>query len=164
MRYSYKTSRFIRTFLLGGIMSFTLSGCFSVSDPVALDEDVVTEEPAVNTAPTITSTAILIATEATAYSYTLTATDADAADTLTMSATGLPAWLTFDTGTGVLSGTPASGDVGDVAITLTVNDGTDSVNDAFTITVSAAAAPVATPILTIFGDSENPDWQSYHSG
>ena len=90
MIYSYKTSRFIRTFLLVGIMSFALSGCFEVSDPVANDAEAENPPPP-NTAPTITSTAILTATEGTAYSYTLVGADADAADTLTMSATGLPA-------------------------------------------------------------------------
>ena len=71
MKYSYKTRRFIRTFLLGGILSFTLTGCFEVSDPVATpDVPDVPDVPApANNAPTITSTAVLTATAGTAYSY-----------------------------------------------------------------------------------------------
>jgi uracil DNA glycosylase len=68
------------------------------------------------------------------------ATDADS-DTLTMSAT-IPAalsWLTFDAATGILSGTPASGDIAATEITLTVNDGTEDTMQMFTITVADAA-------------------------
>jgi catechol 2,3-dioxygenase-like lactoylglutathione lyase family enzyme len=102
--------------------------------------------PAVNNAPTIISTEITIANEGQPYTYTLTATDADA-DALTYSATE-STWLTLDADTGVLSGIPASTDVGDNAVTLTVSDGTDSDTQVFTIVVTAALAENVAPTFT----------------
>ena len=89
-----------------------------------------------NDAPTITSAAITTATEDTAYSYTFTVDDVDVGDTLTLSAPTLPAWLSFDPATGMLSGTPTNDDVGDHTVVLRVNDGTVDVDQSFTITVA----------------------------
>ncbi len=100
-----------------------------------------------NSAPVITSSSITAATEAVEYSYTLTATDADD-DTITMSGSLVPTWLTFDSATGILSGTPANGDVGDHPVTLTVNDGTVDVNQGFTISVEEAVQVNNAPIIT----------------
>ena len=66
-----------------------------------------------------------------AFSYTVAAdtiTDPDSGDTVTYSLTladgsPLPAWLTFDASTGLLSGTPAAADVGTLQLELR---GTDS--------------------------------------
>ncbi len=90
----------------------------------------------INDAPTITSTALTTATEDNSYSYTLTATDVDTGDTLTMSAPTLPTWLSFDPVTGVLSGMPTNAEVGNHNVTLRVNDGTVNVDQSFTIMVS----------------------------
>jgi len=95
--------------------------------------DVVASD---NNAPTITSAGVTSAMVGEVYAYTLTATDADS-DTLTMSA-AIPnelSWLTFDSATGVLTGTPASGDVANTAITLTVNDDTTDTTQTFSINV-----------------------------
>lgn len=100
--------------------------------------------PPANNAPVVTSSAVVTADEGQTYSYTLTATDADD-DTLTLAATSLPAWLTFDASTGVLSGTPTSEDVGENAVTLTVSDGTDTQTQSFTIVV--VAIPNAAPFI-----------------
>jgi hypothetical protein len=102
--------------------------------------------PAANNAPVITTTASTTAVEGQAYTYTFAATDADA-DALTRAATTIPAWLTFDAATGLLSGTPADTDVGNHDVTLTVTDGTDTATDSFTIVVTAAPDQVA-PIFT----------------
>jgi len=117
----------------------------------------VTVPVSVNNAPTITSTAITSATVGEAYSYTLTATDADN-DTLTMSTTipGELSWSTFDAATGILSGTPASGDIAATEINLTVNDGTDDTTQAFTITVVDAVVN-PTPVLVVYDDALNSD-------
>jgi len=98
--------------------------------------------PAANNAPVISSTALTAADEGQAYTYTFTATDADA-DALTLAATTIPAWLAFDVGTGVLSGTPGSTDVGNHDVTLTVTDGTDTATESFTIVVTEASPQVA---------------------
>jgi hypothetical protein len=119
----------------------------------------VTVPAAINNAAVITSTGVTSATVGEAYSYTLTATDADS-DTLTMSTTipGTLSWLTFDDTTGILSGIPASGDVAATEITLAVNDGTDNALQTFTITV-ATVEP--TPALVVYEDAENPLWPAW---
>jgi len=110
-----------------------------------------------NNVPVITSAGILTATDAVAYSYTLTATDADG-DTLTMSSMNTPAWLSFDESTGILSGTPATADVGDHIVALSVTDGTDQVDQDFTISVMAATT---TNSLVIFDDAQRADWPAW---
>jgi Ca2+-binding RTX toxin-like protein len=102
-----------------------------------------------NSAPTVeTPLADQPATEDAAFSFTLPAgafADPDAGDTLTYSAEGLPAWLSFDAETATFSGTPAQADVGGVEVTVTATDGGGlSVEDTFTITVANVNdAPVA---------------------
>ncbi|MBA6416735.1 putative Ig domain-containing protein, partial [Colwellia sp. 6M3] len=122
----------------------------------------VTIPVAENNAPVITSTAIISATVGEAYTYTLIATDTDN-DMLTMSTTipGALSWLTFDETTGVLSGTPASGDVAATDITLTVTDGTDETMQTFTITVGEAA--VEGPALVVYEEMDNPLWPVWES-
>ncbi|KHN49121.1 putative Ig domain-containing protein, partial [Pectobacterium fontis] len=68
-------------------------------------------------------------------------TDPDIGDTLTLSATqadgtALPAWLTFNPATGTFSGTPGSGDVGNLSIRVTASDGAASVNTTFALSVT----------------------------
>ncbi|MFJ5448029.1 putative Ig domain-containing protein [Pectobacterium carotovorum] len=77
-----------------------------------------------------------------------TFTDPDG-DTLTLSATladgtALPAWLSFNPTTGTFSGTPASGDVGNLTIKVTATDGSSaSVSTTFSLTVTTVnEAPV----------------------
>ena len=103
---------------------------------VDVDESFTITVSNTNDAPTITSTAVTTATEDAAYSYTFTVNDVDVGDTLTLSAPTLPAWLSFDTGTGILSGTPTNAEVGTHNVVLRVNDGTVDVDQSFTITVS----------------------------
>jgi len=100
-----------------------------------------------NVTPIITSTPITIGAESTAYSYTFTATDTDAGDTLTFSAPVLPGWLSFDAVTGVLSGTPANADVGSHNVTLSVSDGQVNTTQAFTIVISSVNS--MPPVLTL---------------
>ncbi len=91
----------------------------------------------VNDAPTFDSTAVTSATEDTAYSYTITTSDVDG-DSLTISATTLPSWLTLTDngdGTATLTGTPTNSEVGDHSVVLTVNDGTTTTTQSFTIAV-----------------------------
>ena len=112
---------------------------------VDVDQSFTITVTNVNDAPVISSTAVADATEDSPYSYTLTASDVDANDTLNMSAPTLPSWLGFDSGTGVLSGTPTNDHVGSHSVVLRVNDGTVDVDQSFTITVANVNdAPVLT--------------------
>ncbi|TLN00503.1 hypothetical protein FDZ73_19250, partial [bacterium] len=84
-----------------------------------------------NDAPSVGSPlAVQAATEDVAFSYALPAgafVDADLGDRLTYTATlangdALPAWLKLDGTTGIFSGTPGNGDVGEVQIRVTAAD------------------------------------------
>ncbi len=121
-------------------LGLALSACGgSSSDDKVID--------VVNSAPTISSSAVTTVESGTLYSYALVAADADG-DTLTMSASSLPAWLTFDSATGSLSGTPEESDAGDTAITLTVSDGTDEITQSFTVTVTVPVPVNNAPVIT----------------
>ena len=61
----------------------------------------------------------------------------DVGDSLTYTASGLPGWLSFNAGTRTFSGTPLNADVGDVDVTVTAKDASDTtVSDTFRITVA----------------------------
>ncbi|MDH5631497.1 MAG: Ig-like domain-containing protein [Gammaproteobacteria bacterium] len=124
-----------------GVDSFT----FKVNDG-ALDSNVATVLVTVNgtgggntnTPPTLTGTPATAVTAGSAYSFTPTAADADG-DTLSFFIVNQPAWSSFDTATGALTGTPANTDAGVYSgITLYVTDGQATVSLApFDITVTA---------------------------
>jgi len=122
------------------ITAMVLAGCGSgsSSDP---DPVPVINEP-VNNAPTISSSADLAAAVDIEYNYTFSAADADN-DPLTLSATTLPTWLSFDETTGLLSGSPLSSELGDHAVTLIASDGKDDTAHNFTITVTEKPAVTA---------------------
>jgi hypothetical protein len=89
--------------------------------------------------------------------YDVIATDPNAGDTLTISATDLPAWLSLvdnGDGTAELSGTPSEGDIGAHAITLEVEDagGLTATQD-FAITVVENAAADG-PVITLNGSAQ----------
>ena len=97
--------------------------------------DTATTDCFVNDAPTITSTAVTEATEDVAYTYEITTEDIDG-DLVTVSATGLPSWLTLTDNT--LSGTPTEGEIGS-EITITATDdgeGALTATQTFTIVVT----------------------------
>ncbi len=74
------------------------------------------------------------------YAFAPTASDADG-DTLTFSVTSPPSWATFDTATGILSGTPSDTDIGtSTNIVIAVSDGFGGTASlpAFSITVEQA--------------------------
>ncbi len=92
-----------------------------------------------NNVPFFTSSSSNTASVNNEYSYTLTANDPDA-DELLMSATVLPSWLSFDTDSGVLTGTPSNADVGNHDVTLVVSDGRASIRQTFVIDVSSSSS------------------------
>ena len=108
-----------------------------------------------NIAPQFTSTPVTTASEGALYTYNITASDPDAGDTLTITATTAPAWLLLTdngNGTATLSGTPSAAEVGDHPVVLRVED-TGGLFDtqSFNINVSAVNdAPqfTSTPVTT----------------
>ena len=79
-----------------------------------------------NTTPTVdTALSDVDTNEDALFSFTVpsnTFTDSDSGDTLTISVSGLPAWLAFDSGAEVLSGTPTQNNVGSQTITVRATD------------------------------------------
>jgi hypothetical protein len=98
-----------------------------------------------NTRPMITSTPVMAGDVGSAYSYTLTATDAET-NMLSYSSVTLPAWLNFNTNTAVLSGTPTMGDIGSHPVTLQVSDLYGSTDQSFTVWVGTVGNDV--PVIT----------------
>jgi len=93
----------------------------------------------VDQAPAITSANTTTFTVGTAGSFTVTATGTPA-PTLSESGT-LPTGVTFNAGTGVLSGTPAAGTGGSYAITFGANNGVGTAaSQSFTLIVDEAPA------------------------
>lgn len=91
----------------------------------------------------ITSSAPTTAQAGFLYSYTVTATGTPAP---TLTASGLPGWLTFNSTSGVLSGTPSNNDVGPTpSITITASNGIGSDDtEVFLINVASSNAPSIT--------------------
>ena len=114
-----------------------------VSDGTATDTQSFTVTVSnTNDAPAFASTPVTAATEDSAYAYAITATDVDAADTLTIGASTLPAWLTLTDngdGTASLTGTPTNAEVGDHAVTLASATGRPP-----TVKASPSASPTPT--------------------
>ncbi|MFT6692323.1 MAG: hypothetical protein ACJAXH_002859, partial [Colwellia sp.] len=118
-------------------LAIALTGCGADLKPV--DGDSIGPRFA---APEFTSTAAgTAAGVGEEYSHTFTASDADG-DALTFSAI-LPdgSWLNFDASTGILSGTPASGDKGLSAVTVNVTDGMFTVSEKVLISAGSGGKP-----------------------
>lgn len=146
------------------VMSIGLSGCFDIGgSSKTVDSTTSTLS--------VSGTASQQAVAGTLYSFTPTQSGSG---TLTYTASGLPAWLKLDSGTGSLTGTPATGDVGSTStVTLTATaqaaHGTfSSMLGPFTITVVAtatdnvAAAGTGTGTATVrWSASTDPDIVGY---
>jgi hypothetical protein len=109
--------------------------------------------PTANRAPTISGSPATSAGVGSAYSFSPSASDPDG-DTLGFSIQNRPAWATFSTSTGQLSGTPGASHVGTFSnIVISVSDGKITTKlPAFSITVSQSnAAPTisGTPATSV---------------
>lgn len=100
-----------------------------------------------NVAPQFTSTPVLAASAGAAYSYAVTASDADG-HTLSFSALDLPTWLTLvdnGNGTATLSGTTPNTGVQSHPVALLVSDGVAATVQGFTISLNRA------PVIALTG-------------
>ena len=125
----------------------TISG----TPPVA-----VPESKSSNNAPTVSGTPSVAVLVGQAYLFTPNASDLDD-DNLTFSIANQPSWMSFNSVSGQLSGTPAQGDeavYADIAISVSDGDQTASL-PTFSITVSQAATGSVT--LTWTAPTANTD-------
>ena len=101
-----------------------------------------------NTAPLINGTPVLSIVAGVSYQFQPAASDADN-DALVFSINNQPGWATFSPATGLLSGMPGIGDVGDYSnIIISVSDGILSADlDAFDISVTAPAVVNTPPYI-----------------
>jgi hypothetical protein len=106
-----------------------------------------------NAAPTMTQPANQTTAEGTAVSLALVASDPNG-NPLTFSATGLPAGLTINTTSGVISGTPSYTTAGAFSVTATVSDGSLSASRTFSWVVTNTNRQ---PSLTQPANQTNPE-------
>jgi len=136
--------------------TYTVTDIGGVSVTATVNVTVSVDVP-----PAFDSVAVTSVNEDALYSYAISASDADA-DVASITATTVPAWITFTPGvdgattTATLSGTPSNNDVGDHGVTLTVTANGVSVDQIFTVTVvNVNDDPVftTTPVLSVIDGS-----------
>lgn len=132
--------RAISSALVVAMLSLGLQACGGSGE--ADTSNATPPPPASNRAPTISGSPATQVVAGQAYSFSPTAADPEGA-TLTFSISNKPAWATFSSSTGSLTGTPAAGNVGTTSgIVISVTDGSNSTSlAAFSIAVSASTTP-----------------------
>ena len=102
-----------------------------------------------NFAPTISGTPVTSVAAASTYSFQPNAYDANG-DALTFSIANKPAWATFSSTTGRLTGTPSSSQAGTYSsISIKVSDGKWSATlSSFSITVTTPVTTSSPPVIT----------------
>ncbi|RKY16379.1 MAG: hypothetical protein DRP63_05500, partial [Planctomycetota bacterium] len=85
----------------------------------------------------ITTTSLPDATEGVAYSYTLSASGGNSSN-YSWSISGQPLWLSINSATGELSGTPPAGSGGTSTFTVEVTDGQQTASRQFDLVVNPA--------------------------
>ncbi len=111
-----------------------------------------------NQPPTISGTPATSVATGSAYAFTPTAKDPEG-KTLTFSITNKPAWATFSTSTGRLSGTPSSAQTGTYSnIVIKVSDGSTTASlQAFAIVVSTTSTDDGSATLSWTPPTRNSD-------
>ena len=99
------------------------------------------------TAPKITTTTLPNGTVDTEYKQTLTATGSN----ITWSSNDLPAWLTLDNSTGVITGTPTTADTYNFTVTAKNSAGSDDKTFTLKIGVAPVYSITAEPLKLDFG-------------
>jgi len=108
----------------------------------------VTEKPAENQAPTITTIPITNAEVNALYSYGVNATDADG-DTLGFSLTTAPSGMAINAVTGVINWTPLASQMGSVNVVVQVDDGNEGIaTQSFSIAVVDNTTVNEPPVIT----------------
>jgi len=125
-------------------------------------------------APQITNTPAGLVNTGANYSFLPTVFDLDSSDTHTFTISGKPAWASFDTATGALTGIPggsAGGTYGNIQITVIDNTSLTGSTAVFSIVVTDVTAPAAptsfsatseaTQVLLQWTNPSDPDLASF---
>jgi len=99
----------------------------------------------------VTSPGNQATTAGTAVSLQIHATDSGSGQTLTYSATGLPAGLAINSSTGLITGTPGPHSAGNWSTRIRVSDGRAATLVVFTWTVVAGSAAMAVFVCAAAG-------------
>jgi len=161
-----RNPRKIGNTVLGLLLTLTLTGCFdgdkrSATSPSAGSTNGTTTGTTVGTTPTngapkISGTPPTSAKVNEPYAFQPTASDPDG-DKLTFQIANKPAWATFDSSTGRLSGTPSTsytGTFADIRISVTDGKATSSLS---TFAVSVASLQLGSATLSWQPPSSNTD-------
>lgn len=148
--------------ILGSVVA--LSGCKSGGGQTAASQAAATSSTvspgnSPNQAPTISGSPGSSVAAGQKYTFVPVAADTDG-DSLGFSVENRPAWATFDTATGRLTGTPTASNVGAfAAISISVSDGkVTTALPAFSLTVTAAGvASTNAATLSWSAPTENVD-------
>jgi hypothetical protein len=134
-----------RVLWLSLLAAALLAGCGGGSDAPA----GAASTPTANTPPVLTGTPAASVVAGQAYSFTPAVSDADH-DVLGFSVANKPAWATFNTVTGGLTGTPTTANVGNYpGVRISVSDGTaTAVLTTFAIRVMAAVDTTPPPTMS----------------
>jgi hypothetical protein len=130
----------------GGWWSWNGSAWASSSDPRSAPAPTIGGSPATSDAA------------GQAYSFVPTTTN-PGGGTLQFSISNTPAWASFNSLTGALTGTPSSGQVGDYSnIVISVSNGSGSASlAAFSINVTSGSAPTGSATLSWSAPTQNTD-------
>ncbi len=157
---------------VGNVLTFTVNGlpdaeehyfavtAYDASDNESTYSNTVTS-PAVggeNNPPVLSAIGNRSILEGATLSFTVSATDADG-DSLTYSASGLPAGASVNSSTGAFSWTPAFNQSGSYSVTFTVSDGSASDAETMSITVTNVNQP---PVLDPIGAQSLAEGDSYN--
>ena len=145
--------------VISGTLTYASAGTstvtVSVSDGTAsADQTFAWTVTNVNQPPTLTDVPDRTDPENTLVTIPLAGADLDAGTTLTYSAAPLPAGLTMNAATGVISGTLTYASAGTSTVTVSVSDGTASADQTFAWTVTNVNQP---PTLTDVPDRTDPE-------
>jgi hypothetical protein len=134
-----------RKALLTGLASIAIAGCLPESQEKTPGTQAPVEAPP-NSAPAISGSPATQAMVGVVWQFRAVASDPDG-DPVQFRASGLPAWATVDAASGLVSGTPSSGDVGQHGpIIISATDGTlESALPPFLVTVAPATVEPAPP-------------------
>jgi hypothetical protein len=136
MRFNFVCARALLTAVSAALLA---TACGGGGGDGSTGQQTTPPPSATNHSPTIGGTAPTSGTVGTAYSFKPTASDSDG-DTLTYSVANQPAWMSINSSTGQLSGTPtATGTFANITISVSDGKGGSASLAAFSVTVAAAS-------------------------